>query len=41
MLEVRLRSVEDPLLAPETLTRELQARLAALIQTTMVESAAG
>ena len=41
MLETRLRSAEDRLLALEALTRELAARLAALTQNTMVESAVG
>ena len=41
MLEARLHLAEDRLLALEALTRELQARLAALTQNTMVESAVG
>ena len=41
MIEARLRSAENRLLALEALTRELQARLAALTETTMAESAVG
>jgi len=41
MLEARLRSAENRLLALEALTRELQAKLAALTETTMMESAVG
>jgi hypothetical protein len=41
MLEARLRLAENRLLALEALTQELQAKLAALTETTMVESAAG